>query len=286
MHSDWLLPLGDWNPQFLRELKGRLTGRSIVAVLAISLLTQGLILLYFQRQLALPSKAITDYCVVTLWTTQQILCQVNAVNQPVVNWQVWWFHIFHTLTWVSFLVLLVMGCYLLVQDIAQEERRGTLNFIRLSPQSSQQILLGKLLGVPILLYLAIVVALPLHLFAAVKSGLSFPALLTVYLLAAIVCGFLHIFSLFYSLGWGAKSQAWYVVVIDVVIYFPLLMLWFWWGYQYQQDLQFGGLANWHSVLQGNAALAGSLVVLGLCGLGMGYPLWHACRNLFHASIPP
>ena len=286
MRSDWLLLLGDWNPQLLRELRGRFTGRSIAAVASISLVIQGLSLFYFQRQLTFPIQVATTYCVATFWNAHETVCEMNARNQPVINWQVWWFQIFHHLTWVSVLILLILGSYLLVQDIAQEERRGTMTFIRMSPQPSQQILLGKLLGVPSLLYLTIGLALPLHLFAAFNSGLSIPAILIVYLLAAIVCGCIYVFSLFYSLGWGAKAQAWYVVIIDVVIYVPLLMLWLWWGYEYQQDLRFGAFANWHSALQGNAVLAGCLTVLALSGLGIGYPLWQACRNLFHVPIPP
>ncbi|RQH23304.1 hypothetical protein D5R40_27115 [Okeania hirsuta] len=53
-------------------------------------------------------------------------------------------------------VILIGGVYMLVADLAKEKRLGTLNFIRLSPQSIQKILLGKLLGVPILIYLALV----------------------------------------------------------------------------------------------------------------------------------
>jgi ABC-type Na+ efflux pump permease subunit len=48
-------------------------------------------------------------------------------------------------------IMLGVGTYMLISNLANEERRGTLNFIRLSPQSTLSVLGGKLLGVPILL---------------------------------------------------------------------------------------------------------------------------------------
>ena len=73
--------------------------------------------------------------------------------------------------------LLVMGTYLLIADLSREERRGTLNFIRMSPESAKNILLGKLLGVPILVYFTVefgtTIALSIRISSKNPTNLNF-----------------------------------------------------------------------------------------------------------------
>ena len=139
-------------------------------------------------------------------------------------WRSWWFDIFNTTTWLALLLLLFLGSYLLVGDIAKEERRGTLDFVRLSPESAQSVLLGKLLGVPVLLYGAIAAALPLHLWAANNAELPLLLIASVYLLTATSCGFVFSYTVLHSLGWGAKAQFWYVLPLLCIIYLSLYLL--------------------------------------------------------------
>jgi hypothetical protein len=51
MKLNWLERLGDWNPQLMRELKGRLKPRNLLIAGTISLLGQFLLLLLVQTQL-------------------------------------------------------------------------------------------------------------------------------------------------------------------------------------------------------------------------------------------
>ncbi|WP_306297024.1 ABC transporter ATP-binding protein [Nostoc sp. C052] len=89
-------------------------------------------------------------------------------------WRDSWENIFLTLSVIFIFTLLFTGTYLLISDLAKEETCGTLNFIRLSPQSETSILTGKLLGVPSLIYLTILVAVPLHLWACFTPLRSVP----------------------------------------------------------------------------------------------------------------
>ena len=111
-----------------------------------------------------------------------------------VKWLDWWEDFHHVFDWILALGLVVGGVYLLVSNLAAENRRGTLNFIRLSPQSTYTILLGKMLGVPIILYLAAAVAIPLHTWSAIAAGADLTWLLSFDFLLVSLCG------LFYSLG--------------------------------------------------------------------------------------
>ncbi|MBN3897525.1 MAG: ABC transporter permease [Nostoc sp. NOS(2021)] len=154
--------IGDWNPQLFRELKGRLNFFNVAIAVATSLLLQ---LVVFSYQL----RDFPDY---TLW-------------------QEHWEHIFLTLSVIFIFTLLVVGSYLLINDLAKEETRGTLNFIRLSPQSETSILTGKLLGVPSLIYLFILLAVPLHLWAGLSADIAFSYILSYYAILAGSCIFFY-----------------------------------------------------------------------------------------------
>ncbi len=212
MLSHWFTQLSDRNPQLLREIKGRINRRNVLVTLALSLVTQLLIVGYNWRRIG------------------SIYAETSAIKMM---WRSWWFDIFNTITWIALVLLLFLGSYLLVKDIAEEERRGTLDFVRLSPESAQSILLGKLLGVPILLYAAIVLAIPIHFWAAINAGLSLLTIASVYLLAVVSCSFVFSFTLLHSLGWGAKAQFWYVLPVPCIIYFLLSLLSFYGSFKYQ-----------------------------------------------------
>ncbi|NEP43060.1 MAG: hypothetical protein F6K35_29090, partial [Okeania sp. SIO2H7] len=96
----------------------------------------------------------------------------------------------------------------------------SINFIRLSPQSSHKILLGKLLGVPILIYLAGAIFLPLHLWANISSGLSLSWLFGFYGVLIAVCYFLYNASLL--LAFLGVTQAWLIATITGIFLFPIM----------------------------------------------------------------
>lgn len=173
MFSTLINRLGDWNPQLMRELRGRLQRRNGLIVVAMSLIVQALILLLFSSQNC--TSYVNNRCVESVWEFD-------------------WLIIFRTLNWILPLCLFSIGVYLLVSDWMQEQRRGTLNFIRLTPQSSQRILWGKILGVPILVYLGLILAVPLHWKAGIAAGVPFAWIISFYALITVTCG------LFYSVG--------------------------------------------------------------------------------------
>jgi hypothetical protein len=167
----WLNQLSDINPQLFREVKGRLKGRNVAIASGISLIGQ-LILLgtYASRLPAHPEDYPKHYCLETYHKQGDgTICLSDRFNQVLINWDLWWLDIFLWLSFIAVFALFVAGTYMLISDLAKEERRGTLNFIRVSPRSTQTILLGKLFGVPILLYLAVFLAIPLHTWAGLSA---------------------------------------------------------------------------------------------------------------------
>jgi hypothetical protein len=174
--------MGDSNPQVFRELKERLTPRNISLAIVCAAILQVLILLYFNGQIPIPAyegvldrqkliETHSNYCTSSFDIRYDgKLCHLGMNGGFEINWQKWWLDIFSCLSWILPLGLILGSVYTLVADLVREEKRGTLNFIRLSPQSAQTIFLGKIIGVPILIYLAIAATLPLHLIAGINAG--------------------------------------------------------------------------------------------------------------------
>ncbi|MEG4105268.1 hypothetical protein [Microcoleus sp. S13_C5] len=179
--------IGNWNPQLFREIKGRLNTANMAIASASSLSGQLLLFMYCTAQIPVTplNWNQTDpiyhrFCALETANSYDTKCVTDALGNLVINWQLWWLEIFLWLSLFSVLALLVAGTYILISDLDREERRGTLNFIRLSPQSAQTIFLGKILGVPILLYLAAILAVPLHLYAGLAAQIPLHEILCFY----------------------------------------------------------------------------------------------------------
>jgi hypothetical protein len=185
--------VGDSNPQIFRELKERLTLRNTAIAVAVALVIQVLVLVYVNSQIPisgldknssvyiheLERPTTHKYCNLnnfkpktTYYNNSPKICQLDINNNFRINWQFWRSDIFECLSLILPLGLILGSAYLLVADLVREKDRDTLNFVRLSPQSAQQIFIGKILSVPILIYVATAVMLPLHLLMGLGSGRS------------------------------------------------------------------------------------------------------------------
>jgi len=274
MTLNWLAKFSDWNPQVFRELKGRLKRRNVLLTILGSLTTQLFVLLYFWIALPTPKTAYSPqynrYCLSSSKVSDLPKCVYDALNNPLINWQRWWFDLFQAISWILPFVLLIAGVYLLIGDLGKEERRGTLNFIRLSPQTSQKILLGKLLGVPAVPYLAVLLALPLHGLAAIAGGASISDILSFYLLTAAVCAFCYTAALLYALMGG--GQGWAGAVVIWMSYTFFFQLWQSWT---DSNLR---LQWFYFLMNGNRTTA---LAFALLTLGSGtYGLWQAVNRRF------
>ena len=204
MKLHWLDRLGEWNPQFFRELKGRLKPRNLAIAAAISVVGQGLLYLFYEGLLpAHPYPNFNRYYTGASPVT-------DFLGKIMIIKQLWWLDLFIGMSMIGIFALLVVGTHMLIADLSREERRGTLNFIRLSPQSAKSILSGKILGVPILLYLVGALALPLHLGAGLAAHIPLSLILSFYVVLAASCAFFYSAALLYGLvssGLGG-FQAW------------------------------------------------------------------------------
>lgn len=204
---DWLDTLGDRNPQLIRELKGRLKPLNIILAVSISVLSQFLLLKIFLARLpkrtrsnSIPLGVDPKYLNTHHYCTgehiyndaesghqpEYIRCVYDGLGNVIVDWQKWSWDLFIVLGIIGILSLLVAGTYLLINDLNQEKRKGTLIFICSSPRSHLNIAWGKILGVPILLYLAMLLAVPLHLGAGLAANVHIGLILSFYGIVAII----------------------------------------------------------------------------------------------------
>ena len=188
MFASFLNSLGDRNPQLLREFKSRLRGRGLGAAIGLSGLAQLLLLAFYRVSLTASPRR---YCTVQAEPIWQSCLDNGEVQWELINWSIWWRDIFVAINWALPIILTGLGMYLLIGDIQQEEQRGTLNFIRLSPRRGSTVFLGKLLGVPVLVYLAIALTVPLHLLAALGAQAA-PGFVVSYYLLLLLDGLLFL----------------------------------------------------------------------------------------------
>lgn len=203
--------IGNWNPQLLREVRGRLKPQSVMAAIGISLIGQVLLMLS-ARQLNFHGA-------------------IGTVS--------FWESVFQALSWILPYGFFLSGVYTLISDLTLEEQRGTLNFIRLSPRPSETILLGKLLGVPTLPYLALLLAVPLHLVAAAGAQVSLGWLISFYVSLVASCIFLFSVALLIAFlsGSGGRSalsgqQSVTAIAFAALTLFSFVPLYMFWGTQF------------------------------------------------------
>lgn len=130
--------VGDSYPQLSRELQQRLTPNRIGIAIVCSLLWQGYAWLEHHNHL--------------------------PVRIPGSD-------LFQDLSWIIFPGIF-LSVYMLAADFVYEQKQGTSTFLQLSPQSIGYICWGKILGVPILIYIVVMTIVPLQLWAGINSGSS------------------------------------------------------------------------------------------------------------------
>ncbi|WP_310487402.1 hypothetical protein [Chamaesiphon sp. VAR_69_metabat_338] len=220
--------LGDSNPQIFRELKERLTVRNITLAIVCAAIVQGLVLLYFNGQIPVPTDEAlsaqklgvhSSYCLVPPSSGyDESYCRLSPNGGFIIDWQKWWLDIFTCLAWILPFGLILGSVYTLVADLVREEKRGTLNFIRLSPQSAQTIFSGKIIGVPSLIYLAIAAILPLHFIAGMNAGGNITLLLSWDLAIGALAFLLASATVLYVLLGGVQA-----ILSTIAIGYPLWM---------------------------------------------------------------
>jgi hypothetical protein len=261
-----------WNPQFLRELKGRFKPINLIVATIISLLGQILLYLSFQSKLDNilrhdPTKdkdlrMFDRYCLGTPPEksinygygnySSDNYCTTDLLNNWVINWDLWHLDFFINLSVIASFGLLVVGSYLLVADLAKEETTGSFNFIRLGNQSANSIFLGKIFGVPCLLYLVFLLAMPLHLFTGIGAGIPISLILGFYTILIAVCFCCYSLAILFGLANFGMNNLKAFAISGSVLGISILMTNVWLS-RYSTTLTKSGF-DWFSIVYPNTFL--------------------------------
>lgn len=230
--------IGDFNPQLLRELKSRLSWRNSLIAMAISVLAQILLLLsYYSKLPQNQNLEHSDHYCATV--DKGYGCAVDSFGNILIRWPDWWGDVAYGTSWLLVYGLVLGGVYLLANSLSQEEKRGTLDFIRLTPQKVSGIFVGKLLGVPISIYLGVAFALPLQFYAVHRSALSLFHVLSWDLLMISVTVMLYMGAMLATMWF--KAQSILLTAAAAVVTYPVIYLSLYWyaknrpGYAYRID---------------------------------------------------
>lgn len=84
MQFAWIDQIGDWNPQLLRELKGRLKPRNVIIAVVVSLVAQFLLFVSFVNQLN-SIYIDSQYCCLRV-NYKQYIIQLAQLNKQIMSW--------------------------------------------------------------------------------------------------------------------------------------------------------------------------------------------------------
>jgi hypothetical protein len=263
--------IGDWNPQLLRELKSRLQWRKVLMVLALSIAIQGM-LIGFQIQ-RLPTTSISimnslTYC----QTAYEYSCVLDAQKQPIIMWAKWWEDLAVYSSIVMFVSMIVLGVYFIASSFYQEDRRGTLDFLRLTPQNARSIILGKILGIPILLYLAVICVFPLQFYAVQHAHLSRLNVLT-WDLAMLALSLLFYLGAILMTLW-CKAIPIFVTILSLGLSVVMVRASLRWRGEFDENT-----LQWYGIQLGNHPFS-FLLLTAMAGLGI-YWLAKAIARRYH-----
>jgi hypothetical protein len=195
----------------------------------------------------------------------------------VINWSAWWRELFKVLSVVLGILTIVPSAFLLITDLKREQQRGTLNFIRLSPRSADNILLGKLLGVPLLPTLVALLSLPLHLYAASRGQIAVDTLVSydlIWISGTALAGSIAV--LLALLGCPAWIGSGVLLGISPIA-MQILAAQLWQDPSYHLTE-----LSWFGLPIGNSLFWGTGLVLGVCTVATGW-IWQALRRRFHVA---
>ncbi|KPQ38567.1 MAG: hypothetical protein HLUCCO16_12265 [Phormidium sp. OSCR] len=229
--------IGNANPQLMREIKSRFKTSKVLFTLSSSLALQGLVLFFYWTQLPVsiphnnhynpycyPSASYNSFIITSSDQPSRRQCLEDTAGHIIISWTRWWLHISLALSMIAIAVLLIGGLFFLIENLVEEQEKGNLNFIRLSPQPGYKIVLGKLLGVPFLLYLGVAAALPLHSVAATNGGFSLREILLFYTLVAAGIFSIYSLTMLYVMSGGKQPLAFSLLLGGSLSYISFLTL--------------------------------------------------------------
>ncbi|MGO9087907.1 MAG: ABC transporter permease subunit [Terriglobales bacterium] len=178
-----------FNPEFVRHRRAELRpvrAITVAAVVALLCVLLGLACWSYEQSLLEGAQRGVENFATDAWKQRAEYIQSNFARNT-------WLIFYRWLVGLQAVVLTFWTLFSCAQSVSGERDRKTWDFQRTTGLTAAEILIGKLLGEPILIYFAVLCAAPITLIAGLAGGLSFGTVISVFI-------FLAVTSLFLGLG--------------------------------------------------------------------------------------
>ena len=252
------------NPEFVRHLRAELRPTRAITVAAVVLLMCLLIGLACwssqQAQLVNLQRAAEEYGT-DAWQHRLDVLQQNFARQT-------WLLFFRWLVGLQGVAVTFWALFSCAQSVSGERDRKTWDFQRTTRLTSAEILIGKLLGEPVLVYFAMLCAAPITLIAGLAAGLSIGAVLSILVFLAVCALFLGLAGMWLSTLLESRTRG--VGLIGALALYGVLL---------------GAFGMHDSGLPGLAAMSPLTGLADLLGHSPNSSLAHSSALLFGHSVP-
>ena len=191
------------NPEFIRHRRAELRPTRAITVGAVVLLLCVLIGLACwssqQHQLLNLQQAAEEYGT-DGWKHRLNVLQDNFVRQTSLLFFRW-------LVGLQAVTLSFWTLFSCAQSVSGERDRKTWDFQRITRLTSAEILIGKLLGEPVLVYFAVLCAAPVTLISGLAAGLSLGTVLSIFVFLVSISMFLGLGGMWLSTLLESRTRA-------------------------------------------------------------------------------
>ncbi len=191
------------NPEFIRHRRAELRPTRAITVGAVVLLLCVLIGLACwssqQHQLLNLQQAAEQYGT-DAWKDRLNVLQDNFVRQTSLVFFRW-------LVGLQAIALTFWTLFSCAQSVSGERDRKTWDFQRTTRLTSAEILIGKLLGEPVLVYFAVLCAAPVTLISGLAAGLSLGTVLSIFVFLVAISIFLGLGGMWLSTLLESRTRA-------------------------------------------------------------------------------
>jgi|HubBroStandDraft_1064217.scaffolds.fasta_scaffold00139_22 hypothetical protein len=187
------------NPEFVRHRRAELRPVRAITVGAVVLVVcvlVGLACLSYQHTIADNLRR---------WDTQEGTRRLAQIEDQFARTT--WLLFYKWLIGMQGAALTFWTLFSCAQSVSGERDRKTWDFQRVTRLSPAEILIGKLLGEPVLVYFAVLCAAPVTLIAGLVGGLSFGTVISVYAFLAMTSLFLGLGGMWLSTLLESRSRA-------------------------------------------------------------------------------
>jgi hypothetical protein len=182
------------NPEFVRHRRAELRPVRAITVAAVVLVVCALVGMscwsYEQNLLANAQRGVQAYGT-DAWQHRLDMLQQQFARQT-------WLLLYRWLIGIQGIALSFWALFSCAQSISGERDRKTWEFQRTTRLTPMEIMIGKLMGEPVLMYFAVLCAAPVTLIAGLGGGLSFGRVVSVYLVLSMIAIFLGLAGMWLS----------------------------------------------------------------------------------------